>query len=120
AIATGRYIFEIPEEVIQFAKDREFIIIELPWEIRFADIVHEVMNKLNELKQSETMRFREVQQQLIQKVLEGRTLKHISGFVEQELSRPVLICNEKRQSIAGSADPDEVFTLWKQVEEKSA
>lgn len=120
AIATGRYIFEIPEEVIQFAEDREFIIIELPWEIRFADIVHEVMNKLNELKQSVTMRFREVQQQLIQKVLEGRTLEHISGFVEQELSRPVLICNEKRQPIAGSADPDEVFTLWKQVEEKSA
>ncbi|MFC7363842.1 PucR family transcriptional regulator [Bhargavaea changchunensis] len=115
AIATGRYIFEIPEEVIQFAADRNFIIIELPWEIRFADIVHEVMTKLNELKQNETTRFKEMQQQLIQKVLEGKTLEHITHYIEQELSQSVLICNEKKEPIAGSANPNDVFALWDQM-----
>jgi PucR family transcriptional regulator, purine catabolism regulatory protein len=120
AIATGRYIFEIPEEVIQFAIDRNFIIIELPWEIRFADIVHEVMTKLNELKQNETTRFKEMQHQLIQKVLEGRTLEHITDYIEQELSRSVLICNEKREPIAGSANPNDVFALWDKMKMRTS
>ena len=43
AIALGRYVFEIPENIIDFAKERNFIIIELPWELRFADIQRETM-----------------------------------------------------------------------------
>src|SRR5690625_6209097 len=37
-IAIGRYVFEIPQKVIDFAEEKNLIIIELPWEIRFADI----------------------------------------------------------------------------------
>lgn len=120
AIATGRYIFEIPEEIIQFAADREFVIIELPWEIRFADIVHQILTKLNDLKHQDRTRSKDVQQHLIQKVLEGKTLEHITKYVELELNQSVLICNEKGEAIAGSANPNDVFTLWKQLKKKTS
>ncbi|MDQ7860969.1 PucR family transcriptional regulator ligand-binding domain-containing protein [Peribacillus frigoritolerans] len=34
-IATGRHIFDIPREVIELAEKHNFMIIELPWELRF-------------------------------------------------------------------------------------
>lgn len=119
AIATGRYIFEIPEEVIRFAEIKEFVIIEIPWDIRFSDIVHEIMTELNDLKQHKRNRSKGVQQHLIQKILEGKTLEHITIYIEQELNNPVLICNEKGKAIAGSANPDQVFTLWKQLKKST-
>ncbi|QUW22553.1 PucR family transcriptional regulator ligand-binding domain-containing protein [Sporosarcina sp. Marseille-Q4063] len=115
AIATGRYIFEIPEEIIHFAEDRKFAIIEFPWEIRFADIVHEIMTKMNDLNQNNRKRSEDVQQHLIQKILEGKTLEHITKYVELELNQSVLICNEKGEAIAGSANPRDVLTLWNQL-----
>src|SRR5690625_2806734 len=48
AIAVGRYIFDIPEEIITFAADNDFILIELPWELRFADLQRETMRLINE------------------------------------------------------------------------
>ncbi|ARF17097.1 PucR family transcriptional regulator [Sporosarcina ureae] len=119
-IATGRYVFEIPEEVIRFAEDREFVIIELPWEIRFSDVVHEVMTKLNELQRQDRRRSKDIQQYLIQKILEGKTLEHITKYIEQELGHPILICNEKKEVIAGGANANDVFALWKQMKNQTS
>lgn len=120
AIATGRYISTIPEEIICFAEENQFVIIELPWKIRFADIVHHIMNKLNELKQNDRKRSKDVLQHLIQKVLEGKTLEHITKYVELELNHSVLICNDKGEAIAGSAHQKDVFTLWTQLKKNTS
>jgi len=114
AIATGRHIFELPEKVIEFAKTRDFVIIDVPWEIRFADIVHEIMSQLVEFEKNETDRSKDIQQHLIQMILEGKTLEYITKYIEEELKRPVLICNEKGEAVAGTANHKEVFTMWNQ------
>src|SRR5699024_7663861 len=41
AIATGKFIKEIPVDVIRFAEQNDFILIELPWDVRFTDIQRE-------------------------------------------------------------------------------
>ncbi|MBM7609305.1 purine catabolism regulator [Lysinibacillus composti] len=111
AIATGRYIFEIPDEIIQFAEERNFILIEIPWEIRFADIVHEVMRELNQIQQNDLKRSKDVHQNLIQMILDGKNIGEISSYVEEELGLPILILNEKGSPTAGSANPTKVFSI---------
>src|SRR5699024_1453164 len=41
AIATGRYVLEIPQQIIDYCMEHNLILIELPWELRFADIQRE-------------------------------------------------------------------------------
>lgn len=115
AIATGRHVFDIPKNVIAFAEEHRLVILELPWEIRFSDIVHEVMSNLLDHQRSKVDYPKEVQQHLIQMVLEGKSLHYISKYVEMELKQPVLIWNEKGEVVAGTADQQVVFTLWNQL-----
>lgn len=117
AIATGRHIFEIPEEVIQYAEKRGFTIIEIPWEIRFADIVHEVMSKLKDFKSNVMKRSEEYQQHLIQMIIEGRTLSHIIKNIEHKMKKTLLIRNRKGEVIAGSASTEHVTEIWNQMNE---
>lgn len=117
AIATGRYIFEIPEEIIEYADKRNLTIIDIPWEIRFADIVHEVMSKLKDLKSNVMKRSEEFQQHLIQLIIEGRTLEHIAKDIEYELKKTLLILNRKGEAIAGNANYEQVTQLWNQMNE---
>lgn len=111
AFATGRYIFEIPKEIIQFAEERNFILIEIPWEIRFADIVQEVLRELNHIQQRDLNRSKDVQQKLIQMILDGKNLGHITSFVENEIRLPILILDKKGIPVAGSAKQSKVFSL---------
>lgn len=118
AFATGRYIFDIPEEIIQFAEERDFILIEIPWEIRFADIVQEVMRELNQIQQNDLERLNGIHQKLIQMILDGKDLGQISDYVEKELDLPILILNKKEYAVAGSAKRSEVFRLRNQLRKK--
>lgn len=115
AIATGRHIFTLPEETIRYAKEKDFVIIDIPWEIRFADIAHEIMSKLVELKKEEANRSKDIQQHLVQMVLEGKTLDVMTRFVERKLKSSVLICDERGDGIAGSANSEEVYIMWDEL-----
>ncbi|RAR25793.1 PucR family transcriptional regulator, partial [Pseudomonas sp. MDMC224] len=42
ALAVGRYVHEIPKKVVDYCQTHRFPLIELPWEVRFADILREV------------------------------------------------------------------------------
>lgn len=64
-IATGRYIFDIPSEVIELAEKHDFIIVELPWEIRFASIVEEIMKEINDIHYKEREKSEKVQQEFL-------------------------------------------------------
>ncbi|GKV57670.1 hypothetical protein NCCP2222_36170 [Sporosarcina sp. NCCP-2222] len=111
AIATGRHVFSIPAEIIQYAEERGFIIMEIPWEIRFADIVHEIMSCLINLRQGQADRPKDVQQQLIQMILEGKSIGQLAELIERELEAAVLIFDEKGRCAAGSANTDRIKSL---------
>lgn len=119
AIATGRHVFDIPTEIINYAEERNFIILEIPWEIRFADIVHEIMRHLIDHRKDKEDRPKDIQQQLIQMILEGRTIQTITDFIEGELDKRVLITNEKGEVVAGSANVTTVFSLWNQLRQNT-
>lgn len=120
AVATGRHVFEIPQKIITYAEERGFIILEIPWELRFADLVHEIMRNLIINRKKADNRPKEIQEQLIQIILEGRTLQSITDFIEREMGKSVLIADEKGTVASGSADRKTVFSMWNKQEKSAA
>jgi purine catabolism regulator len=101
-LATGRHIFDIPKEVLELAERQNFIIIELPWEIRFADVVQDVMKLLNDFQQEELKKSEKIQQQLLKLILQEENLSQIARFVEKSIKYPIIITNRAGEIIGKS------------------
>lgn len=94
AIATGRYTFDIFSDSIQLAEEYQFPIIELPWEVRFADITQAVTQRITEIQRKELENSQKIQQHLLNLILQGADLNDLSKYVSQKLSYPVLVTNK--------------------------
>lgn len=116
-IATGRYIFEFPEEVIAFSNEKGFILIELPWEIRFADIQREAMNKINKWQEDISERSRMIQKQLIDFVIQGEDLENIIQYVEKKLGWTIVFTDSKGRIKAGHSNPEKLMKLWDELDQ---
>lgn len=90
-IATGRYIYDIPAEITELAEKQRFMIIELPWEVRFSSIVEEVMKDINDMHSKDRERSEKVQQELLKLILTDTDLLHISKFIQRHIGCPVII-----------------------------
>ncbi|MDA6131104.1 PucR family transcriptional regulator ligand-binding domain-containing protein, partial [Escherichia coli] len=90
-VALGRYIFDIPTEVIELAEKNNFIIIVIPWEIRFSSIIESVMKEINDIEYKEREKSEKVQQELLKLILKNTDLKEISKFVEKHIGYPIAI-----------------------------
>lgn len=93
-LATGRYIYDIPDQVLELAKKHQFIILEIPWEIRFGDILKIVLEKINQDKQGERQKAETVRQELINCVLHGKSLQDIANLVYKYTKIPVAITDQ--------------------------
>nr|WP_263327250.1 PucR family transcriptional regulator [Neobacillus sp. Marseille-Q6967] len=93
-VALGRHIFEIPKEIIELANQHQFILIELPWEIRFSEITEAVMLQLNEINYKESRRSEKVQQELLNLILKETELTCIANYLYQQVGYPVIIANQ--------------------------
>ncbi|QDP41858.1 PucR family transcriptional regulator [Radiobacillus deserti] len=91
AFATGRYIFDIPDSIIEYADRHEFIIMDIPWEIRFGDILHTVLQHINEEKLEEKQKADEVREELINCVLHEKELPDIAECLYRHIRMPLAI-----------------------------
>jgi len=111
-IAVGRYIFDIPEEIITFAEQNDFILMELPWELRFADLQRETMKLINESKERSKQGGRDIQRQLIDFVIQGRTLIQIFRFFEQKMQCKLTFFDSKGRLQGTGDDPEKLVRAW--------
>ncbi|GED70902.1 purine catabolism regulatory protein [Brevibacillus reuszeri] len=95
AIATGRYIKVIPEEILQLAEQHHFPIIEIPWEIRFADITEAVLTEVHNWRQTKFQQFEELQKQLLHLFINGSPLSDAAAFIYQDSGIPIVIVNHE-------------------------
>ncbi|KKB36327.1 PucR family transcriptional regulator [Bacillus thermotolerans] len=93
-LALGRFIFDIPSDIIELAEENQFIIIEIPWEIRFSDIIEEVMQELNAIQQKEQKTSEKIQQELLKLILEDAELDQISSYIQNSVGCPVVITDQ--------------------------
>lgn len=114
-IALGRHIYDIPKEVIELAEKEEFIIVEIPWEVRFSDIIERVMNRLNDLHNLERKKSERVQQELLKLILNDYDLNKISNFIQRQLGCPIVI-TDKAGMIIGKSNQSQksMIESWNQ------
>ncbi|SDO10894.1 PucR family transcriptional regulator [Alkalicoccus daliensis] len=90
-IATGRHIFDIPDRIIDLAEKNDFIIIALPWDIRFGDVIQAVLEEINRGMQEERQQSEEIRQEFINRVLEESDVQEITEALERHLGLPAMI-----------------------------
>ncbi|MFD1334607.1 PucR family transcriptional regulator [Oceanobacillus iheyensis] len=113
-IALGRFIYDIPKEVIDMAKQHDFVIIVLPWEIRFANIVETVMLQLTDAGSKERKRSERVQQKLLNLILAEHDLNHILSFIQEEMEATIYLSDRYGNLFDRELYTEQVQERWKQ------
>ncbi|WP_408006394.1 PucR family transcriptional regulator [Pseudalkalibacillus sp. A8] len=93
-IALGRHIFDIPIEVIELAEKNDFILIEIPWEVRFANIVEEVMAQLNGIHREERLKSEKIQQEFLNLILQDTDIPAILNLIQKHTGYPTFLTDE--------------------------
>jgi purine catabolism regulator len=114
AFATGRYIYEIPEKIISFAKKHSFPILSIPWDVRFGDIIQGVLEELNEQKNALVEKSEEFQQKFLHLILKGGGLSEIANEVYKKLQKPVIITDKRGQIKGESKQSKSLIANWNQ------
>ncbi|SEH49158.1 purine catabolism regulatory protein [Halobacillus karajensis] len=97
AFATGRHIYKIPDRIVQVAEENNLVVMEIPWEIRFGDILQEVLRLISEEKRQEQQRTEEIRQELINCVLNGKGLQEITAIIYNNTGIPAAISDHNKQ-----------------------
>lgn len=118
-IAIGRYVFEIPQEIIDFAEEREFVLIELPWELRFTDLQREVMKEINKRQEGFMERARQTQKKLIDFVIHGKDLTEIIQYVERELNCTIVFTDRNGRVKSVQRNSEAVIATWESIQEQA-
>ncbi|HSI67027.1 MAG TPA: PucR family transcriptional regulator ligand-binding domain-containing protein [Planococcus sp. (in: firmicutes)] len=90
-VALGRHVFSIPAEVVQLAEEQGFILIEIPWEVRFSNIIEEVMREINSMEQKERILSEQVQQEMLKLILKESELIRIVTYIQEKLDCEIVI-----------------------------
>lgn len=119
AIATGKFIKEIPEEILQYAEQHEFIIIELPWDVRFTDIQRETTKAINEKQHEHIEEAQQMQDRLFDYVVQGKELDDIINYVENELHCSIVFTDHYGRIKSSAIErPEDLIQLWNQLAEE--
>ncbi|MFO7316659.1 MAG: PucR family transcriptional regulator ligand-binding domain-containing protein [Bacilli bacterium] len=89
AIAVGGHVQYIPEEVIEYCKSVNFPLIELPWEMRFSDILKVILEQLNSWEQQSIDKADTLQRELLKLYLDNYPLEEVLTFLSKEFQMEV-------------------------------
>lgn len=112
AIAVGHYIKEIPEDVIALAEEHDFPIIEVPWELRFSDIIKSVLSTINNWHSTSLRKTEEMQKLLLHLFLRKADLTQAAEVMHQKIGRPVVIINKEGKLLGNSNNSTSLILLW--------
>lgn len=114
-VAMGRHVYDIPTEVIEMAEKQGFILIELPWEVRFSDIVEEVMREINNLQHQEREKSGKVQHELLQLILQDTDLVHILKYIQRQIDCQLIIADRSGMILEKGGHSKAVIEKWKKL-----
>ncbi|ALA52871.1 PucR family transcriptional regulator ligand-binding domain-containing protein [Shouchella clausii] len=115
AVAIGRFVFELSEDVRTLAENEQFPILFLPWEIRFADITQAVTAKLVDSKQDDWQFTQKVQQELLSLMLAGNHLSALAEHVAGYAAVPIVITDAQGRIKGKSHGAEPVVGLVSKV-----
>ncbi|WP_185819612.1 PucR family transcriptional regulator [Salibacterium salarium] len=111
-IATGRYLNVIPDKVIQFCESKDFPLIEIPWEIRFADVSHAISTALHQQERSFVEHSDKVRKELLEIILNGEGIASIASYLEKSLFMPIVITDRQGNVKTKSKNAKSLEERW--------
>lgn len=109
--AMGRYIFQVPNAIIDVCEENEVVLLEIPWEVRFGDIMEAILQEISETGQDKQKRMEQVRQNLINCVLDGEGLSEILAIVYENTSIPVAVSDTMKTTRANQHFPEEMIDI---------
>jgi PucR family transcriptional regulator, purine catabolism regulatory protein len=101
-IKRGRYLGALPDDVIRCADERGFPILELPEDLRFDDVLHEVLTGMLEEQYRQVARSEQLHRTFLDLVVAGRGLHDISAGLSQLVGLPTAIVDLAGTVLAAS------------------
>jgi purine catabolism regulator len=102
AVKRGRYLAELPGAALSSADARGFPIIELPEDLRFDDVLHEVLTGMLEEQYRQVARSEHVHRTFLDLVVAGRGLRDIAVGLAQLIGLPTAIIDRVGSIMAAS------------------
>lgn len=93
----------VPEEVLAFARARALPLVLLPWELRFADIVENVLDRIRTAREQAAARWESFQSRLLSLYLSGGTLGQALGLLAGETWCDALLTDRAGRALASTA-----------------
>lgn len=112
AVAVGKYIKEIPTQVLMFAEENGFPIIELPWEIRFAEVSHSIMTKIQKLQNKDHQMIENIQQTLLNMIVGNHNLSKIVDFLSEKIGQPLMVVDKGNVIKGKSRGSKDLIEKW--------
>ncbi|MDR6224095.1 PucR family transcriptional regulator [Desmospora profundinema] len=114
ALATGRHIRKIPDDVIQLADRQNMPLIEIPWQTRFADIMQIVLRELDHRQDDMAFFSQETQKELLQMILQGSNLTKLASVIQRKMGYPVLFVDRKGEIKGSSPAAQRLLRFWRE------
>jgi PucR family transcriptional regulator, purine catabolism regulatory protein len=111
AIKLGRYLDELPDEMIEQADRLDFPLILLPNDVGFDDVLNQVLTDILNRQAAILARTEEVHRALVQIVLCGGGLQEITDEVAALLGAAVAITDGDGQELVASGDERHLAAL---------
>ncbi len=109
AIKPGRFINNIPDNVLQIAEYRKLPLIELPLNAAYSDIIKETLGVILDKQNTLLKLGDELHQRLNNMVLDGGGLDAVTQILSQVIGHAVFIENLNGDLIACSASEQEIM-----------
>ncbi len=110
-IKLGRYVDELPDEMIEQADRLDFPLILLPNDVGFDDILNQVLTDILNRQAAILARAEEAHRALVQVVLAGGGLREVAAEVANLLDVAVAILDGAGHVLATAGPPDDVAVL---------
>lgn len=114
AIAVGRHVQSIPQEIIDYCNKNNFPIIQLPWEVRFSDIIKTVLEQLNNWEQTCTIKADVLQRELLKLYLEDFSINDVLNYLSKEFQMNVMLTYENVYNVCEHPHKNESILLKKE------
>ena len=105
AVSTGPYLEKLPPETLELAERESFPLIELPWEVRFADITRAVSEALLTEEHRLLIRAQDLQTTMLERVVAGAGGADIAQILAEELGLQVRLADPAGRILGSSKGP---------------
>lgn len=106
-IKLRRFIDALSDEVLEFAEQAGFPIIEMPYEVAWIDIITPVLGEVLHRQASVLQRSMDIHTQFIQTVLGGGGMQDIAASLGKQIDTAVAVTDMRHTIVASSGSPDQ-------------